>query len=83
MDVHYLNQSELAQRWSLSPRTLERWRWLGQGPAYVKLGGRVAYRLEDIQSYEAERTHRPGRNSTVLARAPWETEANQCRGRQA
>jgi len=35
-------------------RTLERWRWLGRGPKYLKIGGRVVYRLEDIESYEAE-----------------------------
>ena len=48
------HQRDLAQRWSLSERTLERWRWLGQGPRFLKLGGRVAYRLEDIEAFEAE-----------------------------
>jgi hypothetical protein len=36
----------------MSPRTLERWRWLGQGPRYLKLGGRCVYRLEDIEDFE-------------------------------
>ena len=49
-----LGQNELARRWNISPRTLERWRWLKVGPAYLKLGGRVAYRLEDIEAYEVE-----------------------------
>ena len=40
-------------RWGISPRTLERWRWLGQGPTFLKLGGAVAYRLEDIEAFEA------------------------------
>ena len=53
-DHSHLNQTELARRWKLSPRTLERWRWLGQGPRFMKLGGRVAYRLEDIETFEAE-----------------------------
>jgi DNA-binding transcriptional MerR regulator len=48
-----LRQGEVAHRWQLSPRTLERWRWLGLGPAYIKVGGRVVYRLEDILAYEA------------------------------
>ena len=52
--VHHLTQLDLARRWRVSPRTLERWRWLGQGPAYLKLGAAVAYRLEDVESYEAE-----------------------------
>jgi hypothetical protein len=49
-----LNQVQLARRWNISPRTLERWRWLNQGPPYLKLGGRVAYRLEDVEAFEVE-----------------------------
>jgi len=52
MDLRHLNQEQLARRWSLSPRTLERWRWLGQGPRYLKIGGRVVYRLEDVEAHE-------------------------------
>jgi len=54
----HLNQVELARRWSLSPRTLERWRWQKQGPAYLKIGGRVVYRLEDIELFETAQMHR-------------------------
>jgi Helix-turn-helix domain len=52
----HLTQSELAARWRMSPRTLERWRWLRQGPAFLKLGagGHVVYRLEDIEDYERQ-----------------------------
>jgi phage terminase Nu1 subunit (DNA packaging protein) len=53
MTIRHLNQSELAKRWSLSTRTLERWRWQRQGPPFLKVGGRVVYRLEDVESYEA------------------------------
>jgi hypothetical protein len=52
--VHHLNQIELSRRWKVSPRTLERWRWLGQGPRFMKLGGRVAYRIQDVEQFEAE-----------------------------
>ncbi len=55
--IRHLNQVELSRRWSLSPRTLERWRWLGQGPQYLKIGGRVVYRLDDIEAYEAQQLH--------------------------
>jgi hypothetical protein len=51
--IKHLNQIELSRRWSISPRTLERWRWLGQGPRYLKIGGRVVYRVEDIECFEA------------------------------
>ncbi len=51
--VRHLNQVDLARRWNVSPRTLERWRWLKQGPAYIKVGGHVVYRVEDVEAYEA------------------------------
>ncbi|QQR68348.1 MAG: helix-turn-helix domain-containing protein [Alphaproteobacteria bacterium] len=47
-----MTQSQLGERWHLSPRTLERWRWEGIGPVHLKIGGRVLYRLEDIEAYE-------------------------------
>jgi predicted site-specific integrase-resolvase len=50
----HLNQIDLADRWNISHRTLERWRWVGEGPQFVKLGGRVVYRLEDVEAFEAE-----------------------------
>ena len=53
-----LNQTELAARWSISARTLERWRWTGEGPAFLKIGGRVVYRLEDELAYEQARQRR-------------------------
>jgi hypothetical protein len=53
----HLNQIELSRRWSISPRTLERWRWLKAGPRYLKIGGRVVYRLEDVEAYEAGQLH--------------------------
>ena len=52
LDLRHLNQVQLARRWSLSPRTLERWRWLRQGPPYLKIGGRVVYRVEDVEAFE-------------------------------
>ena len=55
--VRHLTQLDLARRWRVSPRTLERWRWLGQGPAYLKLGAAVAYRLEDVEAFEAPQRH--------------------------
>lgn len=53
----HLSEKLLARRWGLSHRTLERWRHDGQGPAYLKLGGRVIYRLCDIETYEATVFH--------------------------
>jgi hypothetical protein len=67
--LRHLSQLELARRWSISPRTLERWRWTGDGPRYIKLKGRVAYREADVEVYEAERlmesTQQPVSRSSV------------------
>lgn len=57
--IRHLNQVQLARRWSLSPRTLERWRWRDQGPAYLKVGGRVVYRLEDVETFERAAVRQP------------------------
>lgn len=54
MSVKHLNQGQLAERWGVSEATLERWRSKGIGPVFLKLHGRVAYRIEDIEAYEAE-----------------------------
>jgi hypothetical protein len=48
----FLLESELAKRWRRSPRTLQRWRENGTGPVYVRLGGRVLYRLQDVVMHE-------------------------------
>ena len=53
--IRHLNQLDLARRWAMSPRTLERWRWTGTGPRYLKIGKRVVYRLNDIEAFEAGR----------------------------
>ena len=55
MEQTFINQQGLALRWCISPRTLERWRWLGEGPRFIKLGGRVVYRLTDIEAFEADK----------------------------
>lgn len=58
MTIRHLTQQELAHRWRISPRTLERWRWEGEGPTFVKMGGWVVYRIEDIKAFEVEQRRR-------------------------
>lgn len=52
--ITHINQAQLSDRWGLAQRTLERWRAIGWGPVFIKLGGRVIYRLEDIEAYERQ-----------------------------
>lgn len=57
LDV-FLKQKEVARRWGISHRTLERWRVIGQGPVFLKVGAHVVYRLRDIERWEDGRLHR-------------------------
>lgn len=50
-----LSQREAATLLGLSPRTLERYRCTGFGPAYRKLGRRVLYRPDDLDAWTASR----------------------------
>jgi hypothetical protein len=59
MAIRHLHQRDLADRWCMSPRTLERWRWLGIGVAYIKVGGRVVYAIEDVEAYEQAQRRQP------------------------
>lgn len=56
-DRRVLNENELAQRWGVSPKTLQRWRSEGRGPRYLKLSKRVSYPLESILDFEYSALH--------------------------
>lgn len=47
----YLRTPEASRFVGLSIRTLEKHRIYGTGPRYSKLGGRVVYRVEDLQTW--------------------------------
>ena len=62
MTITHLKQDEVAARLKISPRTFERWRVTGEvNLPFLKVGGRVRYRLEDIVAFEERqlRTHTP------------------------
>jgi predicted site-specific integrase-resolvase len=56
--LRHLIQAELAERWQVSERTLDRWRAEGKGPAWLKLTGRVLYRMADVLDFERARLRR-------------------------
>ena len=49
----FLRTKEAADFLSLSARTLEKHRTYGTGPAYRKLGGRVVYAIDDLETWAA------------------------------
>ena len=55
--MQHIDQKGLAERWLISPRTLEQWRWQRRGPRYLKICRRVVYRLSDIEAFEAANLH--------------------------
>ena len=57
MEKVALSENELAIRWGVSPKTLQRWRSEGCGPRYLKLSKRVAYPLEEILTFESKALH--------------------------
>jgi hypothetical protein len=65
MDIKHLNQVQLARRWSLSPRTLERWRWLKKGPPFMRIGGAIRYRVGDVEAFEAAQLRQAQQNEIL------------------
>ena len=54
----YLSTRQAAALLGLSPRTLERYRVTGDGPAFSKLGRRVCYARADIDGWASGRRRR-------------------------
>lgn len=54
----FLTVEQVLARWQrkVTSATLATWRSRGNGPKFVKVGGRVLYRLADIVSWESKNT---------------------------
>ncbi|MCK0129276.1 helix-turn-helix domain-containing protein [Erythrobacter sp. F6033] len=48
----FFTTNELADRWRISPRTLEGWRDKGIGPTFTRIGNRVRYHISVIERAE-------------------------------
>lgn len=68
MQKFAISEQELATRWGISPKTLQRWRSEGIGPKYLKLSKRVAYPMDEILIYE----------SNALRSSTWERATDVC-----
>lgn len=58
MSLKYLTPQQVSDRYGgrISPRTLANWRYLGNGPRFVRLGGRIVYALPALEEWERKRT---------------------------
>jgi predicted DNA-binding transcriptional regulator AlpA len=51
-DDRHLTAAELAARQGVPVRTVYAWNYMGTGPAYLKHGRSVRYRLADVIAWE-------------------------------
>ncbi|MBS8225953.1 helix-turn-helix domain-containing protein [Vannielia litorea] len=51
----FLTEKELADRWKVDRRTLQRWRAAGKLPFHRTIGGGVRYALSDVSMAETSR----------------------------
>ncbi len=65
-----LRTPEAARFLSLSPSTLEKHRIFGTGPKFIKLGGRVVYKLEDLSAWAENGVCRSTHDANVRKIAP-------------
>jgi predicted DNA-binding transcriptional regulator AlpA len=65
----HFTQRELAKRWHKSEATIERYRSDGVGPKFLKIGGAVRYRLEDIEAFEQECLYSSSQSRCAAARS--------------
>ncbi len=79
----YLRTPEASRFVGLSIRTLAKDRVYGTGPHYSKLGGRVVYRIEDLQDWvdaaAKASTSDPGKAVVLAARRHTAAELEQAR----
>ena len=46
-----LTPEDLYAMTQISPKTLSNWRYIGRGPAFVKDGGCIRYRMSDVAEW--------------------------------
>jgi excisionase family DNA binding protein len=61
MTNELLTTVEAAKLLRVGPATLNRWRWDGTGPPFVKLGRKVFFQRETLDRWVAEQRQPPQR----------------------
>lgn len=51
-----IDTADAAARLGVETATLDNWRWSGRGPAFVKVGRLVRYRLSDLADWLDQQT---------------------------
>lgn len=53
------NTAQAGEHLKTEKKTLENWRSQGRGPAFVKIGSRVFYRVRDLDAFIERNRHEP------------------------
>lgn len=59
VEVTHLRPEALARRWGTTAKRLANDRSAGRGPAFLKVGASVLYRLVDVEDFELRSLTRP------------------------
>ncbi len=63
----YLNEQQLAAYASLSPRTLQNWRFFNQGPPWKRLGRAIQYPIDLFELWAATQPGGGGASESLEA----------------
>jgi hypothetical protein len=63
-----LTQEEAAARLLMRPETLTKWRYRCRGPRFCKYGGKIRYRLSDIERFIASGVVDPAKQKKTKRR---------------
>lgn len=77
-----LTTAEASVMTGLAERTLRQYRYIGEGPPFVKLGGRIRYRSGDVEAWLANR-RTPEEKAEVMLAARRANQAKRIAHRQA
>ena len=68
--MELLNTRDVAAELGLSERTLESWRWKGEGPPFLRVGRRrVVYTREDLRDWLVRQRRDPAARPLAGARS--------------
>lgn len=57
-----ITAEEAAKKLCVAPQTMHNWRCQRRGPAYLKLGRSIRYKIEDLEIFIAQRRIDPEAN---------------------
>lgn len=61
----FLSETQLSDRWGVSVKLLQKWRWKGGGPAFTSFGTTIRYGMLDVLAHEQARRHTSTAGRTV------------------